>query len=126
MTKQADLPRTAARPMHRPSERTNDGPLPRHEATVLVVDDDCDVRELAISCLETLGYQALAVEGGRAAIEMVDKNSNIDMMLIDVAMPEMNGVEAVAEILKRRPSTPFLYMTGYVGPTKLDPAEHRV
>jgi CheY-like chemotaxis protein len=48
------------------------------------------------------------------------------LSLIDIAMPEMNGLEAVSEILKRHPSTPFLYMTGYVGPTKLDPAEHRV
>jgi CheY-like chemotaxis protein len=91
-----------------------------------VVDDDRDVRELAVACLETLGYHAVAVEGGRAAVEVVKKDLHIDMMLVDVAMPEMNGVETVTEILKRRPSTPFLYMTGYIGPTKLDPAEDRV
>jgi CheY-like chemotaxis protein len=41
-------------------------------------------------------------------------------------MPEINGVEAVAAILEGRPALPFLYMTGYAGPTKLDPAEQRV
>ena len=48
------------------------------------------------------------------------------MVLIDIAMPEINGVEAVQAILKKRPALPFLYMTGYVGPTKLDPSENRV
>jgi CheY-like chemotaxis protein len=48
------------------------------------------------------------------------------MVLIDIAMPEINGVDAIGAILKERPGVPFLYMTGYVGPTKLDPSEQRV
>jgi CheY-like chemotaxis protein len=48
------------------------------------------------------------------------------MVLIDIAMPEINGVEAIEAILMKRPGVPFLYMTGYVGPTKLDPSEQRV
>lgn len=98
----------------------------RHDATILVVDDDPDVRRLAISCLETLGYRVFGADGGRAAIDLVGSNVSIDLVLIDIAMPEINGVEAVQAILKKRPGLPFLYMTGYVGPTKLDPSEHRV
>ena len=48
------------------------------------------------------------------------------MILVDVAMPEITGVEVMDGVLKKRPGIPFLYMTGYVGPTKLDPSEHRV
>jgi CheY-like chemotaxis protein len=48
------------------------------------------------------------------------------MVLIDIAMPEITGVEAMEAILKKRPGVPFLYMTGYVGLTKLNPAEQRV
>ena len=48
------------------------------------------------------------------------------MVLIDIAMPEITGVEAMDAILKKRPGVPFLYMTGYVGPSKLDPSEHRI
>lgn len=48
------------------------------------------------------------------------------MVLIDIAMPEITGIEAMEAILKKRPGIPFLYMTGYVGPTKLDPSEQRV
>jgi signal transduction histidine kinase/CheY-like chemotaxis protein len=119
------LPRTSARPVLHPSE-TPGAPLRRHDATILVVDDDPDVRGLAISCLKTLGYRVFGADGGRAAIDLVGKDVSLDLVLIDIAMPEINGVEAVQAILKKRPALPFLYMTGYVGPTKLDPSEHRV
>ena len=119
------LPRTSALPIPHPSEPSG-APLRRHEATILVVDDDPDVRGLAISCLETLGYRVFGAEGGQAAIDLVGRDVSLDLVLIDIAMPEINGVEAVRAILKNRPGLSFLYMTGYVGPTKLDPSEHRV
>jgi CheY-like chemotaxis protein len=100
--------------------------LRRHEATILVVDDDKDVRQLAVSCLESLGYQVVAADGGNVAVQLAASNDKIDMVLIDIAMPEITGVEAMDAILKKRPNIPFLYMTGYVGPTKLDPSEQRV
>jgi signal transduction histidine kinase len=119
------LPRTNARPVLHQSESPG-APLRRHDATILVVDDDPDVRGLAISCLETLGYRVFGADGGRAAIDFVGRDISLDLVLIDIAMPEINGVEAVQAILRKRPALQFLYMTGYVGPTKLDPSEHRV
>ena len=119
------LPRTRARPVLQTSEAPG-APLRRHDATILVVDDDPDVRGLAISSLETLGYRVFGADGGRAAIDFMGRNASIDLVLIDIAMPEINGVEAVQAILKERPGLPFLYMTGYVGPTKLDPSERVV
>jgi CheY-like chemotaxis protein len=68
----------------------------------------------------------IGADGGRSAIDLVGKDVSLDLVLIDIAMPEINGVEAVQAILKKRPALPFLYMTGYVGPTKLDPSEQRV
>lgn len=120
------LPRTSAHPFLQPPPESSVAPLRRHNATILVVDDDPDVRGLAISCLETLGYRVFGADGGRAAIDLVGRDVSLDLVLIDVAMPEINGVEAIQAILKNRPALPFLYMTGYVGPTKLDPSEHRV
>jgi signal transduction histidine kinase/CheY-like chemotaxis protein len=119
------LPRTRGRPLLQTSEAPG-APLRRHDATILVVDDDPDVRGLTISSLETLGYRVFGADGGRAAIDFVGRNVFIDLVLIDIAMPEINGVEAVQAILKERPGLPFLYMTGYVGPTKLDPSERVV
>jgi CheY-like chemotaxis protein len=100
--------------------------LPTGEATILVVDDDRDVRELAVSCLESLGYRVVSVDGGHAAIDTIASGTSVDLVLIDIAMPEINGMEAMEAIVAARPGLPFLYMTGYVGPTKLDPTEHRI
>jgi len=119
------LPRTAGGQIERRIERVQPAPLPRHEATILVVDDDSDVRQLAVSCLQSLGYRALAADGGKAAVEAIG-NTRVDMVLIDIAMPEINGVEALATMLKKRPDLPYLYMTGYVGATTLDPSEQQV
>jgi len=119
------LPRTTAIPVERPSE-AHQIPFRTHEATILVVDDDKDVRPLAVSFLESLGYQVVTADSGHAAVQMAATDAKIDLVLIDVAMPEITGVEAIDAILKKRPGVPFLYMTGYVGPTKLDPSEQPV
>jgi CheY-like chemotaxis protein len=120
------LPGTQAQPSFQSSGGGFEPSLPSHEATILVVDDDRDVRELAVSCLESLGYHVLAADGGRPAIDIIARGTSIDLVLIDIAMPEINGVDAIRAIVRKRPGLPFLYMTGYVGPTKLDPMEQRV
>ena len=120
------LPRTSIISVARPSDVPHPVPLRRHEATILVVDDDKDVRPLASSFLESLGYQVVTADGGHAAVQIADTGAKFDLVLIDIAMPEITGVEAMRAILKKRPGVPFLYMTGYVGSTKLDPSEQRV
>ena len=120
------LPRTTAVPAVRSGDEARNIAFPSHKATILVVDDDKDVRQLAVSFLETLGYQVVTAEGGHAAVEKAATEDRIDLVLIDIAMPEITGVQATEAILKKRPGVPFLYMTGYVGPTKLDASEHRV
>jgi signal transduction histidine kinase/CheY-like chemotaxis protein len=120
------LPRTTASPISASSEETGDVRLPIHAATILVGDDDRDVRQLTVACLESLGYHVLAVDGGKAAIQTIANGAAVDLVLIDIAMPEINGVEAMKVILEQRPDLRFLYMTGYVGSTHLDPREQRV
>jgi signal transduction histidine kinase len=120
------LPRTTALPVERPADDAPNVPLGEREATILIVDDDKDVRQLGVSCLESLGYQVLAAGSGHAALDIVASDARIDMVLIDIAMPEITGVEAMEAILRKRPRIPYLYMTGYVGPTKLDPSEQRI
>jgi signal transduction histidine kinase len=120
------LPRSSVQATARPSQEHAAEALRSHEATILVVDDDRDVRELAVSCLENLGYQVRRADGGQAAINVISEGSRIDLILIDVAMPEVNGVQAIQAILRMRPGVPYLYMTGYVGRTPLDPSEQRV
>jgi signal transduction histidine kinase len=120
------LPRSTADVSLHPIQDQASAALRTHDATILVVDDDRDVRELAVSCLESLGYQVKKAEGGQGAIEFISAGTPIDLVLIDIAMPEINGVQAIQAILKIRPGLPFLYMTGYAGRTPLDVSESRV
>jgi signal transduction histidine kinase/ActR/RegA family two-component response regulator len=120
------LPRSTADVSLHPIQDQASAALRTRDATILVVDDDRDVRELAVSCLESLGYQVRKAEGGQAAIEVISAGTPIDLVLIDIAMPEINGVQAIQAILKIRPGLPFLYMTGYAGRTPVDVSESRV
>jgi signal transduction histidine kinase len=81
-------------------------------ATVLVVDDDSAVREITSNILSDLGYSIVEAGSGGAALEALDTNS-IDAVLLDFAMPGMNGAEVAREIRARRPNLPVLFATGY-------------
>jgi signal transduction histidine kinase len=120
------LPRTEGVPA---ADNAPDNPLSsqlaQHHATVLVVDDDRDVRELTVACLESVGYRVLSAEGGRAALDVIGGNTPVDLLLLDIAMPEMNGPEAARAIGSKRPGLPIIYMTGYVGSTQLGSDEQR-
>jgi CheY-like chemotaxis protein len=94
-------------------------------ATILVADDDRDARELLISCLESLGYRVLAASNGPLAIEMTETNSDIELLMLDIAMPEMSGIEVSRLVSAKRPELPVVFMTGYIGSTKLDGAEQQ-
>ena len=84
-------------------------------ATILVVDDDRDVRDLAVACLEGIGYRVIAADGLDTAMAIVGKPWPIDLLLIDIAMPEVNGIDVARAILTERPKLPVLFMTGYAG-----------
>ena len=83
-------------------------------ATVLVVDDDPDVRAFTVSCLESLGYEVRLADGGHAALAMLGGRENIDVLLIDVIMPKLQGPEVARLALAKRPQLRILFMTGYV------------
>ena len=110
------LPRTADESISQSSARpagvaAND----RTGATILVVDDDSSVREVIASILEDdLGHIVLRVGSGGAALDLLDRKPNIDLILLDIAMPGMNGAEVAHQVQLKYPSIPILFMTGYI------------
>ena len=92
---------------------------------ILVIEDQEDLRGVLRDLLTGSGYAVLEAADGEAGVASA-KTEHPDLILMDIAMPEITGVEAMHAILKQRPGMPFLYMTGYLGPTKLDPSEQRV
>ena len=91
--------------------RRTDGLGPR----VLVVDDDTQVREITASLLSELGCEVVEAGSGTAALAAIDadREGSIVLMVIDFAMPGMNGAEAAREAKSRRPDLPVLFVTGY-------------
>jgi len=82
--------------------------------TILVVEDEEQVRELVTEMLETYGYKILEAFNGREAIDIYNKNRNqISLILTDVVMPEMGGKKLIQSLDNFKPGTRVLYMSGY-------------
>jgi CheY-like chemotaxis protein len=91
----------------------------RTSAIILLVDDDSAVREVTASILEEIGYVVLKVGSGGAALDLLDQNTKIDLVLLDFAMPGMSGVEVASHLQRKRPTLPILFLTGYADQTAL-------
>jgi CheY-like chemotaxis protein len=82
--------------------------------TILVVDDVKEVRAVAVRTLRTLGYTVLEADSGAAALAVVETHKRpIHLALLDIMMPEMNGIELGKRLKARRPDVKTLYMSGY-------------
>jgi len=86
----------------------------RGQETILLVEDETNLRRLARQYLETQGYKILEAEDGAAALQIVDGHQGaIDLLLTDVIMPGMNGRELAAHVTNLLPNVRVLYMSGY-------------
>jgi CheY-like chemotaxis protein len=84
------------------------------DATVLVIDDDEGMRDLATDILSRAGLQVLAAADGREGLEVFRAHvDEIDLVLLDRTMPTMSGCETLQEIRKIHPSTPVVLASGY-------------
>ncbi|HZU91270.1 MAG TPA: response regulator [Stellaceae bacterium] len=92
---------------------------------VLVVDDDDDVRATMAGMLEALGYRVVEAANGDAALEILDRERRIDLLLVDFVMPGMTGREVARRAQSKRPEVPILFVTGYDAP-ELSSEESRV
>lgn len=87
---------------------------PSARKVVLVAEDENDIRKVVVLTLRSAGYEVIAAENGRVAVELFSKRADdISMALLDVEMPEMNGEEAFRAIHAIRPDVPIIVMTGY-------------
>ena len=87
-------------------------PFATYEARVLVVDDDPDVRLFLSESLQTLGFDVVAAEDGEKGLGLLDE-ADPDLVLVDFAMPGMNGAQMATVVRARRPDTPIIFASGY-------------
>jgi len=113
-----------------------EAPLPLKEApagqtqeagTVLIAEDQPEVRALAAAILRRLGYSILEAANGPEALVIAERHSgHIQLLLTDIVMPGMTGLELAAQFSVRRPDARVIYMSGYMdrdlGGSGLDPS----
>ena len=98
-----------------------DIPAALRSYNVLLVDDDAMVAITAESMLESLGHQVFMASSGAEALEILQGDSRIDLVITDHAMPKMTGSELADRIRRICPSLPIILATGYAdlpGPKK--------
>jgi PAS domain S-box-containing protein len=82
--------------------------------TVLVVDDEGDLLEVALAYLTEMGFTALDAKDGASALEVIAQHGEIDLMITDIVMPGgMNGVELVQRALALHPNLRIIYSSGF-------------
>jgi two-component system, cell cycle sensor histidine kinase and response regulator CckA len=83
------------------------------EGLVLVVDDEVAIRSLIQHSLEELGYTVLSAENGGQAVELFDRSGkDIQLVLLDLVMPVLDGPETAIALHSRKPDVPILVMSG--------------
>jgi CheY-like chemotaxis protein len=95
---------------------------------ILVVDDDPPVREITATMLRTMGGDVVEAGSGGAALEwMADAGQDCDLLVVDFAMPGMNGAELAGAVRKSWPDVPVLFVTGYADLSAIaDVSEDRI
>jgi CheY-like chemotaxis protein len=90
-------------------------------ASVLVVDDQEDVREVTVAHLEALGYQVIQAASGRTALDLLGGNcAGIELVVADYAMPGMSGIELARAARAKYADLPVIIVTGYADTTGFD------
>ena len=83
---------------------------------ILLVDDDPDVRAVAAAMLAEAGYDVVEAGSGGAALDLLeDPDLGVELMIADIVMPGMNGIELAHAARRRRPELPVLFVTGFGG-----------
>lgn len=96
--------------------------ISRHMArTILVVDDEVGYREMIQMDLCDQGFRAFTAKGGMEALEILSQEK-IDLVVTDMKMPKMDGLEIVKAVKKNHPSIPIVLMTGYAVEDRVEKA----
>ena len=86
--------------------------------TVLVVDDDPLALDLIELMLAPLGYKVILASSGKEAMQIAEsRDGNIDLLLTDMIMPGITGVDLVRQFLNRYPKTKVMFMSGFMCPS---------
>ncbi len=84
------------------------------QKTILLVEDETGVRDLVVRRLDILGYNTITTADGEEGIGVFQERlSEIDLVMLDFAMPKMSGVEAFRELIRIKPDVKVILSSGY-------------
>lgn len=108
------LPRSAAAPEAQIDARTLPEDRRAQAETILIAEDDDDVRQFAVDCLGELGYRVLEANSGTAALALLeDGPGEVQLLVTDVVMADLSGRELAEAAQQQYPALPVLYISGY-------------
>lgn len=87
--------------------------MERETKTILLVDDETDIRSVYAELLGDLGCQVLSEPDGPSALAVVKQGAGIDLVITDYMMPDMNGLKFIKSLRAMRPSVPVIMITGF-------------
>ena len=86
---------------------------------ILVVDDNSAVRTITAIMLRTFGHDAIEAASGQDALDLLEKDKQFDLLMVDLAMPNMHGDEFATRARDLIPDVPILFVTGYAEPGRI-------
>ena len=86
---------------------------------ILVVDDNSAVRTITAIMIRTLGHDVIEAAGGEEALDLLERDRQFDLLIVDLAMPNMHGDEFAARARALIPGVPTLFVTGYAEPGRM-------
>ena len=81
--------------------------------TILVVEDEAHVRTMSVAALRELGYRVYEAASGPDALTLLDATPAVDLLFVDIVMPDMDGRQFANAAVERRPNLKVIYTTGY-------------
>jgi signal transduction histidine kinase len=109
------LPKTEAKAVTTaPEASAKPSPEAFRGAAILLVDDDNEVREVTRAMLHDQGHRVLEAGSGGAALDILEREPGVELLILDFAMPGMNGAEVARLAQAQRPHLPVLFVTGFV------------
>jgi CheY-like chemotaxis protein len=82
-------------------------------AKLLIVDDDPEVRIIVAEFLQEFGYEVIQASGGKEALELLEQTPDVRMLISDIRMPDMSGIELADRATQRQPQLKVILISGY-------------
>jgi len=87
---------------------------------LMIVDDDPEVRVIVAEFLEDFGYRVLQADGGAQALDLLANTGDLRMMITDIRMPDMSGIELADLAAQRQPDLKIILISGYFVAQQVD------